>query len=125
MAADRVTVTDENEGRLPGESGSTLRPQEVEMLREWIDRGAAYPPHPPFIPRRCPTLPEVKNQVWPRNAMDQFVLSTLESHGLELSPSVDTATSIRRVTLDLTGLPPTLERMKTFENESIRNPQLD
>ncbi len=62
MAADRVTVTDENEGRLPGESGSTLRPQEVEMLREWIDRRAAYPPHRPFIPRRCPTPPEVKNQ---------------------------------------------------------------
>ena len=62
MVADRVTVTDENEGRLPREFGSTLRPQKVEMLREWMDRGAAYAPHRPFIPRRCPTLPEVKNQ---------------------------------------------------------------
>src|SRR5947209_18182898 len=71
-------------------------------------------PHWAFIPPRAPALPNVHNKDWCRNDIDWFVLHKLEEEGILPSPQADRATLLRRVSLDLTGLPPTLEELDAF-----------
>ena len=79
----------------------------METLRLWIDQGAEWQSHWAFIPPERPALPPVADSEWPRNQIDNFVGARLEQEGRTPSPEADLLTSIRRVTLDLTGLPPT------------------
>lgn len=117
----RVTSTDDDERMPPSDSGLKLRPEEFEILRQWIQQGAEYQHHWSFISPRRPAPPQVINHVWPRNAIDRFVLARLKREGLKPSAKADKATLIRRATLDLTGLPPTLEEIDAFERESLHN----
>jgi hypothetical protein len=98
----------------PAKSHKVLKEAEKQLLKRWIDEGAEYQKHWAFIPPQRPALPEVKNKSWPRNAVDYFVLARLEAEGLTPAPESDRYTLARRVALDLTGLPPTLEAVDRF-----------
>jgi mono/diheme cytochrome c family protein len=101
-------------------AGARLTPAEVEILRKWIDEGAAWPAgvgsavaaarpqtsHWAFQPPRRPAPPTVRRPEWVRNAIDAFVLARLEAENLSPSPEADPSTLVRRLHLDLTGLPP-------------------
>ncbi len=112
----RVTA-EELSQRMPPK-GEPLGPGEIAKLRAWIDQGAKYEEHWAYVkPVRRP-LPAVKLQAWRRNGIDHFVLARLEQEGLFPSPEADRATLIRRVSLDLTGLPPTVAEVDAFLNDN-------
>src|SRR5580704_15542377 len=90
----------------PVASGLKLTDTEIDTLRQWIAQGAKWQKHWSFIPPVRPVLPEVKNTAWPRNPIDRFILQRLEREGLQPTPEATPETLIRRVSLDLTGLPP-------------------
>ncbi len=98
-----------------------LTDREIELIRRWIDQGAHWEQHWAFIPPKRPPLPEVQEKNWPRNAIDSFVLARLERDGLQHSPEADRRTLIRRVTLDLTGLPPSPVDVQAFLNDASPN----
>jgi hypothetical protein len=99
-------------------TGERLNAAEVELIKRWIDQGAAYSRHWAFDkPRRAP-LPAVTIKSWPRNPIDFFVLARLEQEKLKPSPEADRATLIRRLSLDLTGLPPTPALVRAFAEDS-------
>ncbi len=98
-----------------------LSEREVGLIRRWIEEGAEWQQHWSFIPPKRAPLPEVRDKKWPRNAIDSFVLSRLEQEGLTPSPEASPATLVRRVTLDLTGLPPTPAEVEDFLRDSPVN----
>lgn len=110
----RVTAKDETLRMPPAETGNQLTIREIELLTEWIRQGAKWQVHWSFVPPVQAPLPKIKNSVWPKNAIDAFVLARLEQEGLHPSSEADRATLIRRVTLDLTGLPPTPKEVDAF-----------
>src|SRR5947208_2512581 len=111
----RIASTDPDEHMPPADSGKTLRPEQIEILRQWVKEGANYQQHWAFIAPRRPELPALKNQAWVRNPIDAFVLSRLEHEGLEPSSSANSNTMLRRLSLDLVGLPPSLDELAAFE----------
>ncbi|HZF39186.1 MAG TPA: DUF1553 domain-containing protein [Blastocatellia bacterium] len=117
----RISATDADMRMPPVSSGRALSQAEIALLTEWIAQGATWQTHWAFIPPRRPPLPAVKDRRWPRNAIDYFVLARLEKEGLTPAPAPDRATLIRRVSLDLTGLPPTPAEVDAFLKD--RSPQ--
>ncbi|MDA1049671.1 MAG: PSD1 and planctomycete cytochrome C domain-containing protein [Planctomycetota bacterium] len=119
----RVVSTDEDD-RMPP-AGARLTTAQIELLRTWIDQGAKGMPddadpaakHWAFRPILRPVSPAVSNVVWPRNAIDRFVLSKLEDQGIAPSPEAPRQTLIRRLYLDLIGLPPSWERVAAFDDD--------
>ena len=120
---ERITSDDPARRMPPAYLGhGKLSDAEIERIRRWIEQGAEWQKHWSFTaPRRAelPTLEgrPVEQQRWPRNAIDRFVLARLDREGLKPSPETDRATLIRRVTLDLTGLPPTPAEVDAFVND--------
>jgi hypothetical protein len=110
---DRVT-SGSDERMPPPDKGPPLKKAEVAKLRAWIDQGARYEEHWAYVKPRRPALPALKNPVWVCGAIDTFVLARLEKEGLSPSPPADRATLIRRVSLDLTGLPPSVAEVDAF-----------
>ena len=100
------------EERMPPES-PPLPQEEIDLLTEWIEQGAQWEDHWAYVKPEPLDLPEVESE-WGTNGIDRFVLSQLEENGLSPSLPADKATLLRRVTLDLTGLPPTLEETQAF-----------
>lgn len=98
----------------PPEESDALTPVEIAALRAWIAQGAEYEKHWSYIAPVRPELPEVQDRRWPRNPIDDFVLARLEREGLEPSPEADKFTLVRRVYLDVTGLPPTPDELKRW-----------
>jgi len=106
-------------------------PEEIALIREWIAKGAKVPPdeslpamegkekskHWSYQPIIRPNLPEVRLQGWVKNPIDRFLLAKLEAVGMTPSEEADRETLLRRVSLDLTGLPPTIEEMDAFLND--------
>jgi hypothetical protein len=113
----RITAPDEDSRMPPPESRDRLRPAQIELIRQWIRQGAKWQPHWAFVGPARPALPTVETVAWARNGIDAFVLSRLEQEGLTSSPEADRDTLIRRVTFDLTGLPPTLEEIDAFRTD--------
>ncbi len=113
----RITSDDADLLMPPAESKKTLTPEQIELLRRWIEQGAKYDRHWAFVAPQKPPLPGVENRAWPKNAIDQFVLRRLEQAGLQPSPPADRYTLIRRVSLDLIGLPPSPEEADAFVND--------
>ncbi len=107
-------LTDRDEPMPPADSGKKLTPAQIATLRQWVAEGAAYAPHWSFVPPTAAALPSVRNAAWPRNALDRFVLAHLEARQLAPSAEADRPTLLRRVSLDLTGLPPTLAELDAF-----------
>ena len=103
------------------ESHLTLTVEEKALLYRWIEQGAEYEVHWAFIPPKKTALPPVKNPFWVKNDIDRFVLAELERRNLRPSPEVDKATLLRRVSLDLTGLPPTVAEVDAFLNDPAPN----
>ena len=95
-----------------------LTAREISLIRDWIAQGAKWEPFWSFIPPKRPPLPAVKDTAWVRNPIDNFILSRLEREGLHPSPEADKRTLIRRVTLDLTGIPPTPAEIDAFLADS-------
>jgi hypothetical protein len=111
----RITAgTDSDDHMPPAKTGKTLTPAQIESVRRWIAQGATYATHWAYIKPTRPTVPSVHNSKWPRNPIDNFILARLEKEGLKPSPQADRRTLIRRVSLDLTGLPPTIEEVDRF-----------
>ncbi|MFN0108389.1 MAG: DUF1553 domain-containing protein [Blastocatellia bacterium] len=113
----RITTTDPDLVMPPLSSGHQLTPAQIETLKRWVDEGANWGLHWSFVAPQRPALPAVKNKSWPRNAIDRFVLARLEKEGLQPSPEADKATLLRRVSFDLTGLPPTQKELDDFLND--------
>ncbi len=114
---DRVTEEDPDRHMPPAKTGKTLTPQQIDLLRAWIDQGAPYAVHWAFVAPVKSEPPNVADDAppsWVRNPIDQFILARLEKEGLHPSPEADKTTLIRRVTLDLTGLPPTPAEVDAF-----------
>lgn len=118
----RITSTNPALRMPPSYAGhKPLAAGESDILRRWILQGAEWQSHWAFVPPRRPELPAVRNQAWPRNAIDRFVLARLEKEGLSPSPELDRASLLRRVSLDLTGLPPTLSELDAFLSDRSPN----
>ena len=117
----RITSDDDDFRMPPLESGKTLSAAEIELFREWIDQGAPWQQHWSFITPHRPDEPTTSDPGWVRNGIDTFVLDHLVSVGLDPSPEADRATLIRRVTLDLTGLPPTIDEIDVFLSDDSPN----
>jgi hypothetical protein len=113
----RITSTDDVERMPPVKSGKTLSKDQIELIGHWIAEGAKWQAHWSFIPPLRPSIPTVKRSHWVRNPIDSFVLARLEREGLEPSPEADRGTLLRRVSLDLTGLPPEPDEIERFEDD--------
>ncbi|MEX2168306.1 MAG: PSD1 and planctomycete cytochrome C domain-containing protein [Pirellulales bacterium] len=110
----RITSGDETLRMPPADSGKTLTPEQIEKLRVWIDSGAEYKLHWAFVPPVRPVLPQVVDKDWPANDIDRYILARLEREALRPSPQASPETRLRRLSLDLIGLPPTPEEIETF-----------
>ena len=105
----------------PPESQKSLKPEQISTLGKWIREGAHYQKHWAFEPPVRPTVPSVKKTDWARNDVDRFILATQEAKQLSPSPEARKEALIRRVTLDLTGLPPTPAEVDAFLADSSTN----
>ena len=102
----------------PAKSNRKLTEEQKALLKQWIAEGANYEKHWTFTtPVKAP-LPEVKQAEWVRNEIDRFVLAKLEAKKLQPSPEADKATLIRRLSLDLIGLPPSPAEVDAFESDT-------
>ncbi|MCA9010555.1 MAG: PSD1 domain-containing protein [Planctomycetaceae bacterium] len=110
----RIESMDDGEMMPPPSSKKTLSDQEKATLSRWVSEGAEYEAHWAFQSPKRPPLPAVRNSKWARNAIDDFVLAVQEAQGLQPSPPTDKATWLRRLSLDLTGLPPTVEELDAY-----------
>ena len=105
----------------PPESNRSLSAYEKAVLTRWIEQGAEYKPHWALMKPEKHTLPEVKQTDWIKNPIDHFVLAKLEEKKLPPAKEADKETLLRRVSLDLTGLPPTIEEINAFLNDKAPN----
>ncbi|MCK5941324.1 MAG: PSD1 domain-containing protein [Planctomycetes bacterium] len=110
----RVLHDDVGERMPPRSVNKPLDDAQRRTLVRWIEQGAPWAEHWSFVPPVEPAVPQVAHEEWPRGALDRFVLARLERDGLAPSPEADRRTLLRRVTLDLTGLPPTLAELRAF-----------
>ena len=110
----RITTNDKDTRMPPADSGKSLTRAEVELLERWVASGAKYETHWAFLPPVRPEVPKPANGRWVQNAIDAFVLRRLEQEELTPSPETDRVTWLRRLSLDLTGLPPTIEEVDAF-----------
>lgn len=108
-------LSSEPQTRMPqGEAAKPLTPAQLALLQQWVDEGAQYEPHWAYVAPGKPTPPATKDTAWPRNPVDAFLLADLEKQGLHPSPEADRRTLLRRLSFDLTGLPPTPEDVAAF-----------
>ncbi len=127
-------ITHQKEPFMP-QKADKLPDDVIAKIKQWIDAGAPYDrplgvapgeqadaapqsDHWAFQPRKHPAVPDVNNQDWPRNEIDRFILARLEKEGITPSPEADRPTLLRRLSLDLTGLPPTPAELDDFVNDA-------
>ncbi|MBI1901409.1 MAG: DUF1553 domain-containing protein [Planctomycetia bacterium] len=120
--AIRRIFSDDPEELMPKpESRKKLTSAQKELLKRWVAEGAEYQPHWSFIAPKRPPLPAVKNAGWVRNPIDAFILVRLEAAGLSPAPEADRRSLARRVSLDLTGLPPSPALVDEFVKDTAPN----
>ena len=118
----RITTSDADDVMPPPESGKEpLSAEEQQIFKRWIETGAPYEEFWAFVPAKVPALPEIADSNWSQQPIDLHVLKRLESEGLTPSQETDKRTLIRRVTFDLTGLPPTREEVREFLADESSN----
>ena len=117
VLVDRILDEDPEYMMPPPDSKLALSPEEKAILVKWIEQGAQWKKHWAYIPLEKAPLPRVNQADWPLNEIDYFVLAKLESMELTPSPEADKRSLIRRLSFDLTGLPPTLEEIRQFEQD--------
>jgi hypothetical protein len=114
----RITAATPARRMPPERAHKTLTAQQIEIISRWIEEGATWKEHWAFITPVRPELPAVHAKEWVRNPIDSFILARLEAAGLPPAPEADPRTMIRRVSLDLTGLPPTPSEVEAFVNDN-------
>ena len=117
----RIMSDDADELMPPAETGKKLTAAQVELLRRWVREGAVWKGLWSLEAPKRGELPEVKNAAWARNEIDRYILARLEKEGLSPSPEADRPTLIRRLSLDLTGLPPTPAEVDAFVRDASPN----
>tara|TARA_R110000851_G_scaffold86731_3_gene188865 strand:+ start:1228 stop:3531 length:2304 start_codon:yes stop_codon:yes gene_type:complete len=110
----KITAKDSTELMPPLDSNLKLSSYEIQILKKWIEQGAAYEPHWAFVAVDKPELPKLENADWVNNEIDYFVLQKLQDIGLTPNQKADKERLLKRVSLDITGLPPTPEMQKKF-----------
>ncbi len=111
----RINSTDPDEQMPPPTSNKKpTTPQDRELIRKWIITGATYQPHWSFVPPKHSPAPNVSNPAWCKNDVDRFILGKLDAEKITPSPEAEPQTLVRRVFLDLTGLPPTPEETDAY-----------
>ncbi len=118
---ERITAEDESLLMPPPATHKKLTQEQKELLIQWVAAGANYEPHWSLIPPSRPEVPPVQNAAWPRNPLDHFILARLEASGLQPAPEADRRTLARRLSLDLTGLPPEPAVVEAF----VQDPSSD
>ena len=113
----RITSTDPDEQMPPPGVPVRLTAPQIELFRRWVDAGTPYESHWSLIPVQRPAIPTVQQPERVENPIDQFVLAALERENRSFAPQADRRTLIRRVTLDLTGLPPTVAEVEQFVSD--------
>ena len=112
---ERIESTDKDERMPPPKSHKTLHAAEKAVLKRWIEAGAPYEKHWAFVPPVRPPVPEIRNsQFVVRNSLDAFIIARLQRADLAPAPEAERERLLRRVTFDLTGLPPTPEELDAF-----------
>ena len=101
----RISSDDTSMMMPPPVSNLKLNPNEIALIKKWIEQGAPYEPHWAFVPPVKPAIPEVKEKDWAKNEIDYFILQKLEKKGLKPNEEADKERLLKRVSLDLTGLP--------------------
>jgi hypothetical protein len=114
----RLITTDPDDLMPPPESHKELKPEQKAVLKKWIEQGAAWQPHWSFIKPEKTPIPSVKNVAWVRNPIDAYILAALEAKGLAPAPEADRRTLARRLSLDLTGLPPSPELVEEYVKDT-------
>ena len=118
----RITTTNLDDRMPPMDSNRSLTPQQIDTLKRWVDEGAKWGQHWAFIPPGQPAVPQISNHKSPIiNPIDAFVLARLEKEKLQPTPEASRERWLRRVTFDLTGLPPTLQEFDTFVADRSTN----
>lgn len=117
----RISSTDPDAAMPPKGAGRKLTQREIDLVTNWIKQGAKFSRHWSYVKPVRSTLPPVKNEAWARNGIDRFVLARLEREGLQPTEEADHYTLARRVSLDLTGLPPTVEEVDAFVRDTSPN----
>ncbi|HEY4654348.1 MAG TPA: DUF1549 domain-containing protein, partial [Cyclobacteriaceae bacterium] len=110
----RISSPDTTERMPPPSSNLTLSARDIKIIEKWIRQGATYEPHWAFVAPEKPAIPEVEAENWPQNEIDYFILRSIEDHGLEAGGKADKELLLKRASLDITGLPPSLEMMDRF-----------
>lgn len=113
----RITSTDPDDVMPPPKAGHPLTPTEMELLKRWVQQGGEYAGHWAFESPSRPALPKVKNRSWPKNAIDYYILAKLEENKLKPVPAADRHALVRRLSFDLTGLPPTPSEVEQFVHD--------
>ncbi|HZN34977.1 MAG TPA: DUF1553 domain-containing protein [Pirellulaceae bacterium] len=121
LIVERITSADPMMVMPPPATKKRLTAAQQARLKQWIAEGAEYQPHWSLIAPSRPAPPAVKNSAWVRNPIDAFVLAKLEAAGLSPAPEADRRTLARRLSLDLTGLPPDPELVESFVNDKEAN----
>lgn len=113
-AFQRMISTDPELQMPPPDFQRSLSPYQIALIAKWIEQGAEYKPHWAFIPPTKVELPIVQNETWPKNGIDPFILKKLEEQGFKPNVEANKEILIRRLSVDLTGLPPTIEEIDDF-----------
>ena len=114
----RIFTTDETALMPPADSHLKLTSKEKGILKKWIEQGAQYDKHWAFVTPKKAELPSVKDEAWPENEIDYFILEAIEKQGLSPSEPTSKSKLIRRLSLDLTGLPPNIDELNKFVLEN-------
>jgi hypothetical protein len=116
---ERIASDDPDHKMPPARSKKKpLTAEQVELVRRWVNEGAKFDQHWAYIKPVRPALPSIQNKAWARNAIDYFIAAGHEAQGLKPSPEADRVTLLRRLSLDLIGLPPTPTEVDTFVNDT-------
>ncbi len=114
----RLVTTNADDHMPPAEMHKVVTPAQIDTLRRWIAAGAKYEPHWSYAPLKRPALPPVADAKWSHGAIDTFILARLEESKIKPSPAADRRTLLRRLALDLTGLPPTPAEVERFVKDN-------
>jgi len=117
----RISSTDSTQIMPPKSSNLKLTTREIAVIEKWIKQGAKYEQHWAFTPPKSPAMPQVENKAWAKNEIDYFVLDRLEQKGIAPNEEADKERLLKRLSLDVTGLPPSIATMDRFLADNSTN----